>query len=69
MSEEKREWMRKVSEELNNLVTNNPVSPEGILSVDALQECLKLNWAKKDENGNFIPTELGKAMSGRKGET
>ena len=68
MSEEKRERMLKINSELNNLVTHNSVPPEGVLYADAIQECLKLNWAKKDESGNFILTELGKAMSGRKGE-
>lgn len=68
MSEEKKERMRKISAELKNLVANAPVAPGGVLDQDSILECLKLNWAKKDSNGNFVLTDLGAAMVGRKDE-
>lgn len=69
MSEEKKERMRSIKAELDNLLVNSPVSPESVLSAAAMQECLRWNWAKKDSGGNFVPTDLGKAMAGREGET
>lgn len=69
MSEEKKERMRGIKAELDNLLANSPVSPGSVLSEAAMRECLRWNWAKKDPSGNFVPTDLGKAMAGREGET
>lgn len=68
MSEAKKEKMRAIKAELDNLVANSPVTPENALSPEVMTECLRLKWATRDSNRNFIPTEIGKAMAGRKDE-
>lgn len=65
MSEEKKERMRKVMEELKNAVNVGPVAPESVICQEAMRECLKLKWVGKDENGNFVPTNVGRALFGR----
>jgi hypothetical protein len=63
VNENKRERLRKVMEELRNTINKSPVAPGEVLSQDSVNECLKMNWVRKDEMGFFVPTELGKAMA------
>lgn len=65
MSEEKRTKLRQVMEELKNTVNKAVVAQEDVISRDAIKECLRLSWVKMDEFGNYVPTELGRAMIGR----
>lgn len=67
MSEEKRERMRKIIEELKQTIRVGTISQEGVICREAMLECLNLNWVTLDESGNFVPTDLGKAMVGRTG--
>jgi hypothetical protein len=66
MSENKREKMRAIKQEMDHLIKNSPVAVTAVLSTAAMRECLRLNWAQQDGAANFVPTELGKAMMGRK---
>jgi len=65
MGEEKREKMRKTMEELKNLVAKEVVPVKDLLDAGAMTECVHMNWAFREGNGNFRPTDLGKAMVGR----
>lgn len=65
MSEEKKAWMRKIMEELKNTVNTGPVAPESVICQEAMRECLKMKWVEKDADGNFIPTNVGRALFGR----
>jgi hypothetical protein len=52
-------------EELKNTISKSPMDPGEVLSQDSINECLKMNWVRKDETGFYVPTELGRAMAGR----
>jgi hypothetical protein len=66
MNEAKKEQMRKIIVELRNMVENGPVSAGEVIHPEAMQECLKLRWVAQDGNENYVATELGRAMAGRK---
>lgn len=49
-----------VMEELFNLVANRPVFPGDTISHGCAEECVERGWARRDKDGSFRPTKVGK---------
>lgn len=44
-------------EEARNIALNAPVFPGNTISHKTAYQCEEMGWAKRDENGNWVPTE------------
>lgn len=49
-------------EELGNIVENAPVFPGDTISHAGANECVRRGWAERDDNSDFVPTELGRQV-------
>ena len=56
-----------VLEELHNIVLNYPLFAGNTLSHATANECVRRKWAKRDSNGDFLPTLEGfRTVAGQK---
>lgn len=49
-------------EEMANIVTNGPLWPGDTVSHGGANECVRLGWAVRDADGDFVATDLGRRM-------
>lgn len=49
-----------VLEELMNICNNNPLSPGETISHKTAGICVKRGWARRNGNGDFVPTPNGR---------
>lgn len=50
---------RHYLEEMRNIAQNAPVFAGDTISHDTANECVRREWAERDENGDLVPTRLG----------
>jgi len=50
---------RHVREEMRNICNNHPLFPGDTISHETANECSRRGWARRDQSGNWIPTEIG----------
>ena len=56
--DEDRLWEKNVREEARNIALNQPLFPGDTISHRTAKECARRGWAKRNENGDWIATEL-----------